>query len=252
MDATYQRSFVNQTASEIASLIAARHNLDARVTNTSTLIGSYRQGTYCNLVLNDHSQIVSEWDMLRTLADQEGFEFFTAGATLVFVSQEELTTNHVFLSRSDVIGLRFQRQCLIYDQPQFVVKSWNSWLAQMFDNTDGIPPSASFQNEIGGSDPIEFSLIRPNLLPQDISQLSSNWLSKIAETALRMELTVPGNIGLKPYDIISLDGYLIGSHTNYLVREVRCHLSSTLGFVQLVNACPFSGDARSTTELGSG
>jgi hypothetical protein len=60
----YQSSFCNQTASEIANCIAARHGFSPNIFQTSTMVGSYQGNDYNQVLLNEHSQTTSEWDLL--------------------------------------------------------------------------------------------------------------------------------------------------------------------------------------------
>jgi phage protein D len=71
-----RESFANQTASDIASLLASRHQLAAQVTPTSTPIGRYYGANHDRVTLDRYSRASTEWDLLVWLAQQEAFDVF--------------------------------------------------------------------------------------------------------------------------------------------------------------------------------
>ncbi len=84
LDARTQETFSNQTASEIAETLAARHGLTADVTATTTLAGRYYATEHDRITLGQFSRATTEWDLLTFLAAREGFEAYVAGQTLTF------------------------------------------------------------------------------------------------------------------------------------------------------------------------
>jgi hypothetical protein len=79
-----QETFANRTSSEIASVLAARHNLTPRVSATSTPVGRYYQSEHDRTTLNQFSRTTTEWDLLVFLARHEGFDVFVQGQALYF------------------------------------------------------------------------------------------------------------------------------------------------------------------------
>src|SRR5271165_1160673 len=129
VESTYQYSFCNQTASEIANSIAIRHGFRTNISATSTMVGSYQEG-YNQILLNTHSRAINEWDLLIQLARGEGFELFTDGSTLVFTPASVLPRGNVPINVNTVIKISFHRDCPLSEKTVLTVKSWNSWLAQ--------------------------------------------------------------------------------------------------------------------------
>ena len=84
IEARTQETFANRTSSEIASLLAQRHNLTPQVTSTTTPVGRYYQIEHDRITLNQFSRTTTEWDLLVYLARQEGFDVFVQGQTLCF------------------------------------------------------------------------------------------------------------------------------------------------------------------------
>jgi hypothetical protein len=126
ISSAYQSAYCNQTASEIANCIAARHGLSSDVSQTSTMVGSYQYDGYNQVLLNAHSQITSEWDLLKYVAKIEGFQLFIDRTTLVFAPTEALSRNTILISADDVMALTFHRICPTSTQTTLTAKSWNS------------------------------------------------------------------------------------------------------------------------------
>ena len=84
LDARTQETFSNQTASQIAETLAARHGLTPNVTATQTLAGRYYAADHDRLTLGQFSRATTEWDLLTFLAAREGFEAYVSGQTLTF------------------------------------------------------------------------------------------------------------------------------------------------------------------------
>jgi hypothetical protein len=79
IDTKTSENFLNQTSSQIAQTLAARHGLAAQVTATTTRVGTYYSQNHSGL-----SQERSEWDLLVELAAYEDFDVYVRGETLYF------------------------------------------------------------------------------------------------------------------------------------------------------------------------
>ena len=81
-------NFTNQTASQIATMIAGNHGLTPVVAATSTPVGA------ADLDSNAHTMVTrrqSEWDLLTTLAKNEGYVVYVRGRSLYFQPDTEPT-----------------------------------------------------------------------------------------------------------------------------------------------------------------
>jgi hypothetical protein len=121
-----QETFANRTASEIATLLAQRHNLAASVSATSTPVGRYYQDEHDRVTLNQFSRATTEWDLLVFLARQEGFDVFVEDSTLHFQPATGRADTPVLLRPSDLTGLRLERSLTLARDIEVTVKSWNS------------------------------------------------------------------------------------------------------------------------------
>ncbi len=107
------------------------------------MVGSYQCDGYNQVLLNVHSNIVTEWDLLKYLAKVEGFELFVDGTTLVFTPAESLSRINRLINASDVTALIFHNVCPTSDLTMLTVKSWNSWLGQALIRTSDQSASQS-------------------------------------------------------------------------------------------------------------
>jgi hypothetical protein len=236
VNSTHQYSFCNQTASEIVSYVAQRHGFIPNVTATSTMRGSYQCDGYNQILLNAHSRATSEWDLLTHLARTSGFELFVDGTVLVFAPLSSLPRNHVAVDRNQVKSLRFRKILPLTYQTSLTVKSWNSWLGQVSLYSDAqstdqaIADVTSLSNEPG----TEIAIIEPNLTPWGAEQLAQRHLLAINEQQRTVEIVMPGEFSLRPFDVLSVSGGGPDFDEDYIIRSVRRHYSATAGFVQYI------------------
>jgi hypothetical protein len=235
----YQDSFCNLTASEIASQIARRHGFDENIAATSAMVGSYQSSSYNQMLLNAHSHITSEWDILTQLATHEEFELFVSGTTLVFAPSTALQKKNWAIRDNLVKSIRFHMSCPLSGQTSVTVKSWNSWLNQTLAYTSKQSYNHA-SSETGGLSldlGTEVAIVRPNLTSQGTEGLAQRYLNQLNQQELTVEFVLPGNVSLAPRDIVTISGNGVGFDTDYLVKSVHWRFSSTGGFTQSVRGC---------------
>jgi hypothetical protein len=238
ISSSYQDAYCNQTASEIASQIAQRHGFNSSIAQTTALVGSYQCDGYNQVLLNTHSRIISEWDLLNNLAINEGFELFVSGTTLVFAPSASLQTNYLTIHNADVKSVKFRRVLPLSGQTSLVVKSWNSWLNQMIQYTDGQPDDQTPSESTGLNSDLgtEIAIVRPNLTSSVTEQLAQRYSSAMAERLLSVELVLPGETSLKPLDILTIVGNGPNFNADYVVRSIRRQFSEAGGFTESILA----------------
>jgi hypothetical protein len=245
VNTTFQNSFCNLTASEIAFYIAARHGFGENIELTTAMVVSYRGAGYNQMLLNDYSRFTSEWDLLVFLAKHEGFEMFVEGTTLIFASATSLRRNYQFIDKSLVIGLKFHKRCPLSSVTTLVVKSWNSWLGEALQTSDQQSSSTLGPSDLGlTTDPgIEFVLVKPNLTAADSERLTQRYLETLNEQQLNIELVMPGEMSLKPGDVITTAGNGFIFDNEYIVKSIRRRFSAGAGFVQYIQGYAVSSNA---------
>jgi hypothetical protein len=200
------------------------------------MVGSYQCDDYNQILLNVHSNITNEWDLLRYLAKVEGFQLFVDGTTLVFTPAETLPMVNRSINANDVTALIFHNICPTSDLTTLTAKSWNSWLGQALIRTNDQSTSQSVTSPPAlSTDPgTEIAIVRPNMSSKDAERLLSQYLNALNEQAVTVQITMPGELSLKSGDALTVtagNGIFNGS---YIVKSVRRRFSSTAGFVQHV------------------
>jgi hypothetical protein len=253
INSSYQDSYCNQTSSEIATQIAARHGFMPVITDTSMLVGSYQGNDHNQVLLNAHSHVLSEWDVLSGLATKERFELFVSGTNLIFGPLESLQTNYLTLTLSDMKSIRFRQECPLSGQNTVTVKSWNSWLGQTLSyaadqTTDG---SASNPLALSADAGIEVALVRPNLTSQAVQQIAQNYANKLRQESTSVEIVIPGESSIQPFDVVTVTGIGPNFDSDYLVRSVRRQFSPTTGLVDFIHGVPAASLDTSTMMPGT-
>jgi phage protein D len=255
VSSSFQGSYCNQTSSEIANQIANRHGFTPIITTTSMLVGSYQNNDHNQVLLNAHSHVLSEWDLLSELATKEGFELFVTGTNLVFAPVASLQVNYVTLALSDIKSIRLHQECSLSGQNTVTVKSWNSWLGQALYYADGQTTDQSVTNPLAlGCDAgIEIALVKPNLTSQSVQKIAQDYAARLQQQSTSVEIVIPGEVSLQPFDIVSITGIGYGFESDYLVRTVRRQFSPTAGFVDFIRGIPASSSITpSNTSLSNG
>ena len=154
IDTKTSEHFVNQTSSQIATILAGRHGLTPVVTATTTKVGDYYK--------DDHSsttQQQSEWEILTFLAGLEDFDLYVQGQKLYFQQKSPEKTDQYAIAwdppnpdrnypYSNAIDLDFSRSLTIAKGVSVEVHSWNAKQKNGFSavwpkNSKGIQPGQS-------------------------------------------------------------------------------------------------------------
>jgi len=223
-----QESFSNRTASEIATILAARHGLSPAIATTTTPVGRYYQDQHDRIVLDQFSRALTEWDLLVWLANQEGFRVFVRGTTLYF-QPDSAAPRVVPVAQADMLELRLNRALTLARNIAVVVKSWNSRQQNAFTQTAHAAGSGE-----GAAQKIV--LVRPNLSPDQALKLAQSTLAELTRHRMVLNLTMPGDLSLAPGDALALSGTESGFDQIYVVDSIQRRLSVRHGFVQYVCA----------------
>lgn len=230
-----QETFANQTSSEIAASIAARHNLTAAVTPTSALAGRYYELEHDQLTLGQFSRASTEWDLLVYLAQQEGFDVFVEGGTLYFQppqadpSSPDATLRPIATANGPVnlIELRMERCLALAGNVGVTVKSWNSRQGVAYTQSAGAASAAAVQN---------YQFVRPNLLPDQATALAQNWLGMLTQHERVITARMPGELALTPRGVVALEGTGTAFDQVYYIDTIDRQIRFNGGFVQSVRA----------------
>jgi phage protein D len=226
LDARTQETFSNQTASEIATTLAGRHGLTPKITATSTLAGRYYATEHDRITLGQFARATTEWDLLTFLAAREGFEVFVEGQTLNFAPPPD-TPAVLTLSPSLCISLQLEHALTLARDIEVTVKSWNNHQQDAFTQT----ARSTGRGKRGG--PVQrIVVVRPNLAPNDASQLAKRILIDLSAHERNVHVELPGELSLTPRSQILLTGTDTDFDQIYYVAELDRHFSAAHGFTE--------------------
>ncbi len=250
IEARTQETFANRTASEIASLLAERHNLTPCVSPTSTPVGRYYQDEHDRITLNQFSHATTEWDLLVFLARQEGFDIFVEGLTLHFQPATQQADLPVLLRPNDLTDLRLERSLTLARDIEVIVKSWNS--RQNSASIQKARAAGRRGTRQSGGPPQRYVLVRPNLTPDEALKLAQRKLAELTRHERVIELSMAGELMLTPRSMIMLDGTDSDFDQTYYVDVIERRLHINGGFTQHIRAKNTSPRTETTTPADSG
>jgi phage protein D len=235
IEARTREAFANQTASDIATLLAGRQGLSAAVTQTTTPIGRYYSDGHERLTLDRFARASTQWDLLVWLAQQEGFDVFVQGSTLHFQPEASGATPALVLQATALAGvpaniatLHLHREMTLARPLSVTVNSWNSQQQTTF---------SQMASRSGNGTPRAYVYARPNLTPNAAWSLAQNKLAALTRHAYVLTATMPGELNLAPRDTVSLVGTDSSFDQSYVVDEIVRRIDVRHGFTQTVRAC---------------
>lgn len=232
-----QETFANQTASEIATTLAGRHNLEPDVQATTTPVGRYWQLEHDRIVLDQFARTTTEWDLLVTLAQFEGFDVWVSGVTLHFRPPQPTDAAPVVLRAAgpaNVISLQLQRSLTLARDIEVTVKSWNSRQANAFVQRARRGGGAAAGKS--GGPPQKFVYVVPNLTPDDALKLAQRRLAELTAHERVVIAEMPGELQLAPRGTLRVEATGTDFDQDYSIDRIERHISVAHGFHQTVHA----------------
>ena len=232
-----QQSFSNLTASEVASVFAARHGLEATITPTYTRIGSYRGGSHNQMLLNAHSRFTNEWGLLRYLAQIEDLNLAVEGKTLIFGPSLQADQPRMVIDVRKTESIKFRRICPLSYQTKIVVKSWNTWQAEAVTHEEYQNPAASSDKDISASGSNEGNVfLKPNLSATEAERWAGKYMRLLQRRSVGVDILMPGETSLRSGDVIAVTGSGTSFDQDYIIVSLRRCFSPMKGLVQYLHA----------------
>ena len=245
IEAPTQETFANRTSSEIASILAGRHNLTPRVSATTTPVGRYYQSEHDRTTLNQFSRTTTEWDLLVFLARHEGFDVFVQGQALYFQPTTQGADLAVSLRPEDVIDLKLERSLTLARDIEVVVKSWNS--RQNSASIQRARAAGRGGNGRSKGTPQRYVLVQPNLTPEDALKLAQRKLAELSRHERIIRITMPGELALTPRSMITLEGTGTEFDQAYYIDVIERRLRRDGGLTEHILAKNTSPRTETTT-----
>ena len=227
LETRIQETFENQTASDIAVLLASRQGLSAKVTPTNTLVGREFAGDCSRTTLDQHSSDTTDWDLLVRLASLEGYDVWVDGNTLNF-SPPILSPAPTLITPKDCQSLHLERSLNLSNGLQVVVKSWDCRTQTVVSQV-----ARSSNMSVTGR---TYVVVRPNLSQAAASTLATRLLAEMSQNARVIRLERPGTLLSRPRQSLVLAETGTAFDSTYVVTSVETHLSYTHGFTETIEA----------------
>jgi phage protein D len=252
IEAKTQEAFANQTASDIAKTLAARHGMTTNITATTTLAGRYYEQDHSTVTLGEFSRTTTEWDLLVYLAQREGFDVFMSGTTLNFVPSVAQNANPYVIQwsppspmvRLNAVGLTMERSLALAKDVQVEVRSWSSRQGRAFTKTaSAIGGKSSGASGATGKATTtqKYVIVRPNLTEDAAQQLANQTAAQITLHERVASVDMPGELQLTPRNMAKIQGTNTSFDQAYFIASIERHISFGEGFHQsmrLKNSSP--------------
>lgn len=264
-----QEAFFNQTASEVATILAGRHGFKANVAATTTLVGRYYESDHVRGTLDQFSRTTTEWDLLVFLAQREGFDVYMTGTTLNFQPTASESAEPYALvwtppgpvPRFNAITLRLERSLTIAKDVEVSVRSWSSQQGRGFTKTAKALGGKS-ANAAGGSGHEKkgshggmraattqrYVYVIPNLSEAEAQKRANQLAIDITKHERVINCEQAGELVLTPRNMVRLSGTHTSFDQRYHIDSITRTISFDAGFTQSIR-CKNSSP-RSQVQLG--
>jgi phage protein D len=250
IEARTQETFSNRTSSEIASLLASRHDLNANVVPTTTPVGRYYQDEHDHITLGQFSRSTTEWDLLVFLALQENFDISVTGTTLNFCPSNNGAETPYVITPTNCIDMKLERHLTLARDIAVTVRSWNSRQKSAFAQTvTGV--SSAISNSDGSSQPLQYVFVRPNLTADQALKFAKQKLNEFIMHERVVEFVVPADLSLTPNRQLLVTGTGTEFDQTYNIDLVERRLSWNDGFTQRVRAKSSSPRSTLINQIGA-
>jgi len=245
IDAKTTEKFQNKKSSEIAQILAARHNLNAVVVPTGTPAGKFYE--------IDHAQMNSErseWDLLSGLANVEDRMVYVRGRTLYFVPKPQPTDPPYYLDwfypdkthgYSEFTGktLSFSRNLTLAKDIIVTVRSWNAKNKKGFSKTAKATHNkntvlAGAAQPTGDAQTYQYNI--PGLTPEQALQEAQRRLKQLSQHELKMTASMPADNVLDITRVIKVRGTETAFDTVYFPDSIVRTMSIQDGYTMTVSA----------------
>ncbi len=252
IDTKTTERYANLTASEIATMFATEHQLKPVVTPTTTLVGSY---------LQDYAQVSvqsSEWDILTSLAQYEGFTLYVQGRELHFAPRPTEDQNNYVLKYSFQTALATQKasfKSIVYSRSLTLardvtvkVQSYNGGTGKTYKSIAKLTKAApKLKGDNVDGAPQVYTYNIPGLTQEQVTQRAQKLLLEISSQEIRVNVTLPGDNKATKNSVILIQSTGTTLDQPFFVNSITRRFSATEGYGMTINAK--NHDTNSTTSL---
>jgi len=215
LDVKTTEKFQNKTASQIAQILAKRHDMTCNTVPTKD-----RAGTYYQI---DHARMTderTEWDLLTWLANECQYDVWVSGTTLNFMPKLDPAGDKYEIRwkppevqggvpQVNVERLRFTRNLTISKDVTVIVKSWNAKQKKAFTVT---AKAVHSKNKVTRNAKVKYgqaqtySYTVPGLTRQQALEKAQSILADISKHEMRLDATLPGDGILSTRTLVEVVG----------------------------------------------
>jgi hypothetical protein len=243
IDTKSSQKYPSYTASQVAQLLATKHQLKAQITPTTELVGVIFANN--NVLVTKE---ITEWDLLTYVAQQSGFVVFLRNDTLVFEPYPKQDANSAFIIQYQApsatnaspqfngMDIKFRRSLTLARDVKVLVKvPFNPLSGKAFTVTAQAtrrtrPYLHNVPSFVGA--PQTYTFIRPGLTREQAQNTANQLLSNITLHEVIIDVTMPGDITLRKDSIIQVRGTGTSFDQFYYADVTYRRLNYREGFMQ--------------------
>lgn len=241
IDTSVNSGYLNQTSSQIATIIAQSHGLVPAIMATNTPVGTFYSQNHLSL-----TQQRSEWDILTELAGFENFDVFVDGDALHFEPLPDLALVDRYIidwqagdevtaaPAANVADLRFERSLTLAQGVSVTVQSWHARLGKRFVATWPGP-------DAGALGALAYSFIAPGLTQDQCQQAAQARYQDITRHMVRLSAEMPGDDLLDCRTVVAVRGTQTPWDQDYFPDVVRRTMSAEGGYRMTLSAKNIGG-----------
>ena len=235
IDAYRQQDFVNQTASEVAALIATQHGLNPVVTQTSGFVGRYYGDGHTRLSLGQFFRLRSDWDLVVQLARENGFDVFVQNTTFFFQPSASVADGPIRIALRDLKAIRFESTLGLGSQINARVQSWNSQNMTSYDS-DYAGASSGLGTSPPSSGGARFLFSASNFTSQQVTDSAARYTAELNRLRSVLHIEMPFEFKLWPRRTILIDETDSSLDGIYRIENIERHYSTVAGSNQMIRA----------------
>lgn len=244
IDQKTSRAYLNQTSSQLVQQLAQKHKMTADVTPTTTLVGRFYGDDHEKLSLNQFSRTTTEWNLMCSLAQHEGFDIWVTGTTVHFHPSTPINSDPWELVweppgwQGNVpwmngVSLSAERAMTMAKDVVVVVRSWNSRQARGFTKYS---PSNADLSSLDDNAVQSFVFIHPNLTEAGAQDMANKLREQITRNERLVTIEAAADLTVGARNMLKLTGTGTSWDQAYYVDYVRRNMSFEGGFSMTIHA----------------
>lgn len=239
IDTKTTQKWPDHTSSWIAQQIAQQNGLTPQVTETSTPVGQFYDDGYVAV-----TRSIPEWDLLKFLAEQEGFDCYVTGQTLYFgppQADNDQNPIQIQVVQSGAAGiitmngtyLRLRRSLTLAKDIGVTVLSHSvktGKAVKAVATRAGSTSTGSSSSSSAAEKKQSYVIRRPNLTAEQAQALANSILSDITKFERTFEVELAGDQTINVRRMVQISGTQTSFDQKYYLQTVTHHVGFQGGY----------------------